>query len=203
MSSWVVVQGRPLTEATLSYLSSVGTVITVEAGKVVHVEVPQPESLAAIREHCAENKCDVGVVPLERDISQFKLYVTDMDSTLITIECIDEIADVHGLKDQVAAITEKAMKGELNFTESLHSRVALLKGLKESALSEVYEKRLTISPNGRSTIKYLRDNGLKTLLVSGGFTYFTDRSNPLLLLPLPSPPSSFPMSFSPTSLDHL
>jgi phosphoserine phosphatase len=98
-----------------------------------------------------------------------------MDSTLITIECIDEIADMQGLKPQVAEITEAAMRGEIEFQESLTRRVALLKGLDAGALQRVYDERLRLSPGAESMLAAVRAAGLKTLLVSGGFTYFTDR----------------------------
>jgi phosphoserine phosphatase len=114
-------------------------------------------------------------VPAERRISDFGLLVLDMDSTLITIECIDEIADMQGLKPQVSAITEAAMRGELDFAESLRRRVALLAGLDESALQRVYDERLQLSPGAESLLAAARTAGIKTLLVSGGFTYFTQR----------------------------
>lgn len=98
-----------------------------------------------------------------------------MDSTLITIECIDEIADMQGLKPQVSAITEAAMRGEIEFRESLTRRVALLRGLDASALERVYEERLRLSPGAQVMLDAVQAAGLKTLLVSGGFTYFTDR----------------------------
>ena len=108
-------------------------------------------------------------------MSEFKLVAMDMDSTLITIECIDEIADMQGLKKQVSEITEAAMRGELDFAESLKRRVALLEGLDASALERVYEERLKLSPGAEEMLKAVRKAGLKTLLVSGGFTYFTSR----------------------------
>lgn len=113
-------------------------------------------------------------------LADFKLVAMDMDSTLITIECIDEIADMQGLKPQVAAITEAAMRGELDFSESLRRRVALLEGLDASALERVFEERLRLSPGAERMLKAVQAAGLKTLLVSGGFTYFTDRLKPML-----------------------
>jgi len=110
-----------------------------------------------------------------RALSEFKLVAMDMDSTLITIECIDEIADMHGLKPQVAAITEAAMRGELDFSESLRRRVALLKGLDAAALQRVYDERLALSPGAERMLRAIQAAGLKTLLVSGGFTFFTER----------------------------
>ncbi|WP_256077792.1 phosphoserine phosphatase SerB [Massilia sp. YIM B04103] len=113
-------------------------------------------------------------------LDEFKLVAMDMDSTLITIECIDEIADMQGLKPQVAEITEAAMRGELDFSESLKRRVALLEGLEASALERVYEERLRLSPGAEDMLKAVQAAGLKTLLVSGGFTYFTERLKPRL-----------------------
>ena len=108
-------------------------------------------------------------------LADFKLVAMDMDSTLITIECIDEIADMQGLKPQVSEITEAAMRGELDFSQSLQRRVALLEGLDASALERVYNERLAISMGGDTMLKAIQAAGLKTLLVSGGFTFFTDR----------------------------
>ena len=110
----------------------------------------------------------------QRELREFKLVAMDMDSTLITIECIDEIADMQGLKPQVAAITEAAMRGELDFAASLKQRVALLEGLDASALQRVYDERLKLSPGAETMLAAVQKAGLKTLLVSGGFTFFTE-----------------------------
>jgi phosphoserine phosphatase len=106
--------------------------------------------------------------------SDFKLLAMDMDSTLITIECIDEIADMAGLKPRVAEITAAAMRGELDFPASLRARVALLKGLPVESLARVYHERLRLSPGAEALLAGARNAGWTTLLVSGGFTYFTD-----------------------------
>ena len=109
-------------------------------------------------------------------LSQFKLIAFDMDSTLINIECIDEVADAAGRKAEVAAITEAAMRGEIaDYKDSLRQRVALLRGVPASALAEVYEERLRLNPGAQNLVQACQNAGLKTLLVSGGFTYFTDR----------------------------
>ena len=111
-------------------------------------------------------------LPLHR----YRLVAFDMDSTLINIECVDEIAAVAGRRDEVAAITEAAMRGEItDYKESLRRRVALLKGVPESALAEVYERRLQLNPGVERFVSALQAAGLKTLLVSGGFTYFSER----------------------------
>jgi len=118
---------------------------------------------------------DATFIDADRTLADFRLVAMDMDSTLITIECIDEIADMQGLKPQVSAITEAAMRGELDFAESLTRRVALLRGLPVEALGRVYEERLAISMGGEAMLKGVQAAGLKTLLVSGGFTFFTER----------------------------
>jgi phosphoserine phosphatase len=118
---------------------------------------------------------DVNVLPAGFKGDEVGLLVTDMDSTLISIECIDEIADMLGLKPQVSAITEAAMRGELDFEASLTQRVALLKGLPEEALLRVYQQRLTLNPGAEQLIAYLKTASIKLALVSGGFTFFTDK----------------------------
>ena len=109
-------------------------------------------------------------------LSQFKLIAFDMDSTLINIECIDEIADAVGRKAEVAAITEAAMRGEItDFKESLRRRLALLKGVTLDDMTRVYNERLKINPGAAELISACHKAGLKVLLVSGGFTFFANR----------------------------
>ncbi len=133
------------------------------------------QSTTLIQKLSQEAKIDYAVLPADLQLHDFKLLVMDMDSTLITIECIDEIADMQGLKSEVAAITEEAMRGELDFAESLQRRVALLKGLDESALARVFEQRLELNLGAHSMLHAMKQAGLRTVLVSGGFTYFTER----------------------------
>ena len=134
---------------------------------------------AALKERIDAAAYEAGVdacfIEAGRTLADFGLVAMDMDSTLITIECIDEIADMQGLKPQVAAITEAAMRGELDFAESLTRRVALLAGLDAGALQRVYDERLRISPGGEAMLQAVQAAGLNTLLVSGGFTFFTER----------------------------
>ena len=124
---------------------------------------------------CESTRLDYCFLAPGKQLSDFKLLAMDMDSTLITIECIDEIADMQGLKPQVAAITEAAMRGEIEFNESLTRRVALLAGLDASALERVYAERLQLSLGALPMLAAVKAAGLKTLLVSGGFTFFTER----------------------------
>ena len=133
------------------------------------------EVKAAVGSAALDAGVDASFVPPARALRDFGLVAMDMDSTLITIECIDEIADMQGLKPQVAAITEAAMRGEIEFAESLTRRVALLKGLAASALQRVYDERLALSLGAESMLAAVQAAGLKTLLVSGGFTFFTER----------------------------
>ena len=128
-----------------------------------------------IAPYCLANRLDYGFVPHGRKLADFGLMVMDMDSTLIAIECIDEVADMQGLKPQVAAITEAAMRGEMEFAESLRRRVALLAGLDEHALQRVYDEYLRLSPGAETMLEALKARGIKTLLVSGGFVFFTER----------------------------
>jgi phosphoserine phosphatase len=128
-----------------------------------------------IAPYCMANRLDYGFVPYGRKLADFGLLVMDMDSTLISIECIDEIADMQGLKPRVAAITEAAMRGEMDFAESLRRRVALLEGLDEHALQRVYDERLQLNPGAELMLAKLKESGIRTLLVSGGFVFFTDR----------------------------
>jgi phosphoserine phosphatase len=116
-----------------------------------------------------------GVNPPLR-LADFRLVAFDMDSTLINIECVDEIAEAAGRKAEVAAITEAAMRGEIaDYKESLRRRVALLKGVPESALHTVYSHHLQLNPGVERFVQACRTAGLATLLVSGGFTFFSDR----------------------------
>jgi phosphoserine phosphatase len=115
------------------------------------------------------------------NLRDFKLIAFDMDSTLINIECVDEIADAAGRKAEVAAITEAAMRGEIaDYKESLRQRVALLKGVTVAQMQQVLEERLQLTPGGANLVAACKQAGLKVLLVSGGFTYFTDRVRDLL-----------------------
>ncbi|WP_396430240.1 phosphoserine phosphatase SerB [Limnohabitans sp.] len=114
-------------------------------------------------------------------LSQFKLIAFDMDSTLINIECVDEIADAAGRKAEVAAITEAAMRGEIaDYKESLRQRVALLKGVSVNHMQQVLTDRLRLNPGAADLVKACKVAGMKVLLVSGGFTYFTDHVRDLL-----------------------
>ena len=120
-----------------------------------------------------EANADINLVDCEN--RRKKLLVADMDSTIIGCECLDELADMAGLKPRVAAITERAMRGEIAFEPALRERVALLKGLPLADLERVYKERVRLNPGAKALVATMRAQGAKTLLVSGGFTYFTRR----------------------------
>ncbi len=124
---------------------------------------------------CADEQLDFAFVPAQQRRERARLVSMDMDSTLITIECVDEIADMQSLKPQVATITAAAMRGEIDFATSLVQRVALLSGLDVAVLDRVYAERLQLAPGAERMLAGFRSVGAKTLLVSGGFTFFTDR----------------------------
>ena len=126
-----------------------------------------------IRTHLGSAAVDIIVQPLAN--RKKKLFLADMDSTIIGQECIDELADVAGLKAHVAGITERAMRGELEFEPALRERVGLLKGLDASVVDDVISKRITLNPGARTLVQTMRSNGAYTMLVSGGFTLFTSR----------------------------
>lgn len=135
----------------------------------------QPAKQEAVENLRTQLNYDLNPLPSGFDPAHIRLLVTDMDSTLINIECIDEIADFAGLKPQVSAITEAAMRGELNFEQSLTQRVKLLAGLDSSVLQRVYDERLQPNPGAETMLVCLKQRGIKTAVVSGGFTFFTSR----------------------------
>jgi phosphoserine phosphatase len=116
---------------------------------------------------------DINVVPAVH--RRKRLLVADMDSTIIQQECIDEMADMLGLKDKISAITERAMRGELKFEDALRERLGLLKGLPEAKLQQVFDERIVLMPGARTLVATMTANGAYTALVSGGFTFFTSR----------------------------
>ena len=129
----------------------------------------------AVLAYCREQRLDCASRPAGLRFAELKLLAMDMDSTLITIECIDELGDLAGKKAEISEITAQAMRGEIDYPESLHQRVALLRGLGVDALQRVYDERLRLTPGAETLVQACRKHGVKLLLVSGGFTFFTDR----------------------------
>ncbi|WP_374546164.1 phosphoserine phosphatase SerB [Rhodoblastus sp.] len=130
-------------------------------------------AMSVLRLALSDAPIDIFVQPVEG--RRKKLLLADMDSTMIGQECIDELADFVGLKEHVAAITERAMRGEIAFEPALRERVALLAGLDASVVDQAIEERITLTPGGRTLVQTMRDAGAYTALVSGGFTVFTSR----------------------------
>ena len=136
----------------------------------------EPQSPAVFDDWAERFGVDAANVPNGLRLADFRLLAIDMDSTLVTMETLDEIADMAGLKAEVAAITEAAMRGEIkDFSESLTRRMALLKGVGEDLIERVYQERLHLSPGAEILLAAAKAAGLKTMLVSGGFTHFTER----------------------------
>lgn len=136
----------------------------------------EPQSPAVFDDWAERFGVDAANVPNGLRLADFRLLAIDMDSTLVTMETLDEIADMAGLKAEVAAITEAAMRGEIkDFSESLTRRMALLKGVGEDLIERVYQERLHLSPGAEILLAAAKAAGLKTMLISGGFTHFTER----------------------------
>jgi len=172
----LVIQGEDVATPVLKELHRVarGKAIERISDTGFRITEADPAGAVEVAARCTQARLDWGFVEEGRVLRDFRLLAMDMDSTLICIECIDEIADFAGRKAEVAAVTASAMRGEIDWPESLRRRVATLKGLDESVLRRVYEERLKFNPGAEKLIAAAQHAGLKTLLVSGGFTYFTD-----------------------------
>jgi phosphoserine phosphatase len=150
----------------------------LEAGEGAVTDVfLEAEDLVAVRAALAaamaEQKLDWCVQPVAD--RRKKLLVADMDSTIINVECLDELADFAGLKSEISAITERAMRGELAFEGALRERVAMLKGLPVATLQRAYDERVQLNPGARTLVRTMAANGARCVLVSGGFSFFTSR----------------------------
>jgi phosphoserine phosphatase len=174
----LVVQAPDIATTVLKSLARMTGAAAIEAlpsPSTQAFRLRSPTALQPVQAFCVEHRLDFAVVPRDQRRDRVSLVAMDMDSTLIGIECIDEIADLAGIKPQVAAITERAMRGEIDFRESLGRRVALLAGLPAAALQRVYDERLVLSPGAERMLDGFRRAGAQTLLVSGGFDFFTER----------------------------
>ena len=176
----LIIQGPEIETGDLKQLAKWSRASAIEKISAAAFRLPGAQPAAEIAALCERARLDFAFIPKQRRLADFRLLVMDMDSTLITIETIDELADLVGLKPQVAAITAQAMRGEIEYNESLQRRVALLKGLDESALRRVYDERLQLSPGAEILLAAVKKHGIKTLLVSGGFTHITELLQPRL-----------------------
>jgi len=173
----LVIQAPEISTQNLKQLARLAGAHSIEAihQQAFRLQGADISNEEAVADFCESNQLDFAFIPEETNVRDIGLVVMDMDSTLITIECIDEIADMQGIKTQVSEITASAMRGEIEFKESLSRRVALLAGLDESALERVYIERLKLMPGAEAMLKGFQDAGAKTLLISGGFTFFTEK----------------------------
>lgn len=171
----LIIQGQEINNSDLRALAKLAGAdgierITGQAFRLTHAAY-SPE----IPELCAEAALDFAFVDPELKLSDFKLIAMDMDSTLLAIESIDEIADMQNIKPEVSEITQQTMRGEISFEESLMRRTALLQGLHQDALQKVYDERVKLSPGAEKMLQQAKRAGLKTMVISGGFTFFTER----------------------------
>jgi len=150
-----------------------GPATILSPGHAFDLPVAVDTALAEARARCQGFELDINLVATDK--RRKKLLLADMDSTIINVECLDELADMAGLKPQIAAITERAMRGELEFEAALKERVGMLKGLKLEALERTYAERVRLNSGARSLLATMRAHGAHTMLVSGGFGYFTRR----------------------------
>jgi len=171
----LIVQGPPATASQAEELARLGGSSTIVQISQHAWRIRKAAPSDEIPLYCENARIDFAFFPEGRRFSDLRLLAMDMDSTLITIECIDELGDIAGCKTEIAAITAQAMRGELDYPQSLRKRVGLLNGLPESALTRVYEERLHLTPGAEQLIGACKKQGVKLLLVSGGFTFFTDR----------------------------
>ena len=178
----LVVQSRAITVAHLTHIHRIvgGNTQFMQIAEHAYYLPTNLTDVTAAKTFCAEQKIDCALVPDAQRLNHFGLCVMDMDSTLINIECIDEIADMMNLKPQISAITEAAMRGEMDFAQSLKARVALLKGLPETALQQVIDERLQANPGAVEWVAACKANNIKTMVVSGGFTLFANHVKTLL-----------------------
>jgi phosphoserine phosphatase len=171
----LVIQGAVLADDDLRQLAHLAGAQRIDRLAPGACRLIGAQQRPGIAEYCARARLDFGFVPENRKLADMGLLAIDMDSTLIAIECIDEIADMAGVKAEVSAITAAAMAGKLDYAKSLQRRIGLLRGLDQGALARVYLERLRLSPGAETMLAAMQRAGVKTLLVSGGFSFFTER----------------------------
>jgi phosphoserine phosphatase len=171
----LVVQGPSVARTEADAIASMAKASEIEQITPRAFRLRGAEKSEAIAAFCEARNIDYGWLPEGRRFAGLKLLAMDMDSTLITIECIDELGDMAGKKAEIAAITAQAMRGELDYPASLRRRVTAMAGLPEASLLRVYEERLRLTPGAEVLVQTCKKHGVKLLLVSGGFTFFTDR----------------------------
>ena len=171
----LIVQGPWLDERQVQSIAAMAKPAAMERVAEKAFRLRRALKDEAIAAWCEEHRIDYAWMPEGRRFADLRLVAMDMDSTLISIECIDELGDVAGKKAEIAAVTERAMRGELDFPSALRHRVGALAGLDERSLLKVYEERLKLTPGAEMLLGECKRHGVKLLLVSGGFTFFTER----------------------------
>jgi len=171
----LIIQGSETANRDLRQLAKLAGASRIERITGEAFRLCEARTRDGVAEYCQNAKLDFAFVPANRKLADFGLLAMDMDSTLISIECIDELADIQGIKDEVSQITASSVRGEIEFAESVRRRVALLAGLAESALQKVYDQRLQLSPGAERMLAALKAAGVKTFLITSGFTYFAEQ----------------------------
>lgn len=171
----LIIQGTEIQNRDLRHLAKLAGASHIEQITHEAFRLCETQARGGVAEYCEKAKLDFAFVPENLKLADFGLMAMDMDSTLITIECIDELADIRGIKAEVSQITASSVRGEIEFTDSVHRRVALLTGLNESALQRVYDERLQLSHGAEKMLARLKAAGVKTLLITSGFTFFAER----------------------------
>lgn len=174
--STLILQGAKLDTAAIEQLSAQIQANAIESGRAYsRLTLSEPLSTATLNHLRQQYPFDINMLPADFDSGNIRLLLTDMDSTLINIECIDEVADVLGIKTQVADVTAAAMRGDIDFETALNKRIQLLLELDNQTLQHVYDQRLELNPGAEDMLRGLQHNNIKVALVSGGFTFFTKR----------------------------
>ena len=171
----LIIQGLEINNSDLRALAKLSQADGIERITGQAFRLTRASDSADVPAHCAAAELDFAFVNPDLKLSDFKLIAMDMDSTLLAIESIDEIADMLNIKAQVAEITQQTMQGKIDFEESLVRRTALLQGLHQDALQRVYDERVKLSPGAEIMLQKAKLAGLKTMVISGGFTFFTER----------------------------
>jgi len=159
--------------ALAAKLRGLGEALWLSPGRAFDIGIAGDAQAALAEARSLGHNADINVVATAQ--RRKKLLIADMDSTIIGCECLDELADMAGLKERVSAITERAMRGEIEFAGALRERVALLRGLPLAALEKTYRERVKLNPGAAALVATMKKHGARSCLVSGGFTYFTSR----------------------------
>jgi phosphoserine phosphatase len=171
----LIIQGADIATPDLKHIAKIAGASSIEAITPSAFRLCNASEHADIAPFCEQARLDFAFVPAERPLANLRLAVMNMESTLITIDCIGEIADMQGIKTQAAAIAAAATRGEIDYAQSLRERVALLKGLDAASLQRVYDERVRLSSGAEIMTARFRRLGIKILLVSGSFAFFTER----------------------------